>query len=98
MEVKMAQLLIKHKVKDYPAWKKVFDGFIETRKAGGEKSYQIMHPENDSNDLLAIFEWDNLDNAKKFVGSTQLKQTMGNAGVIGQPEVYFLEEYASGKV
>jgi hypothetical protein len=85
-------------VKDYPAWKKVFDGFIEIRKAGGEKSYQIMHPENDSNDLLAIFEWDNLENAKKFVGSAQLKQTMGSAGVIGHPEVYFLEEYARGKV
>ena len=94
----MAQLLIKHKVKDYAAWKKVFDGFIETRRAGGEKSYKIMHPENDGNDLLAIFEWDNLENAKKFAGSSQLKQTMGNAGVIGQPEVYFLEEYAAGKV
>ena len=94
----MAQLLIKHKVKDYPSWKKVFDGFIETRRASGEKSYKIMHPENDGNDLLAIFEWDNLENAKKFAGSSQLKQTMGNAGVIGQPEVYFLEEYTHGNV
>ena len=94
----MSQLLIKHKVKDYPSWKKVFDGFIETRRASGEKSYKIMHPENDGNDLLAIFEWDNLENAKKFVGSSELKQTMSNAGVIGQPEVYFLEEYTNGKV
>jgi hypothetical protein len=94
----MAQLLIKHKVKDYPSWKKVFDGFIETRRASGEKSYKIMHPENDGNDLLAIFEWDNLENAKKFVGSSELKQSMSNAGVIGQPEVYFLEEYTNGKV
>jgi hypothetical protein len=84
----MTQLLIKHKVKDYPSWKKVFDGFIETRRASGEKSYKIMHPENDGNDLLAIFEWDNLENAKKFVGSSELKQTMSNAGVIGQPTGY----------
>ncbi len=94
----MAHLLIKHKVKNYPAWKKVFDGLIETRRAGGEKSYQILHPDNDENNLLAIFEWDSLDNARKFTGSQELHDAMGNAGVIEQPDVYFLEEYASGPV
>jgi heme-degrading monooxygenase HmoA len=98
MEVEMAHLLIKHKVKDYPSWKKVFDGFIETRRAGGEKSFQIMHPQNDANNLLGIFEWDTLENAQKFANSSELKEVMGNAGVIDQPEVYFLEEYAAGKV
>jgi len=94
----MAHLLIKHKVKDYSSWKKVFDGFIETRRAGGERSYKIMHPQNDANNLLGIFEWDTLENAKKFANSSELKDTMGNAGVIEQPEVYFLEEYTAGKV
>lgn len=94
----MAQLFVKHKVKDYPAWKRVFDGFIETRKASGEKKYQIFHPDNDPNNLLAIFEWDNLGNAKKFASSPELKETMGNAGVVEKPEIYFLEEYASGDV
>ena len=41
----MAHLFIKHKVKDYPQWKKVFDGFVDTRRAKGEKSYEIFHPE-----------------------------------------------------
>ncbi|MGA9292278.1 MAG: hypothetical protein WCE54_02125 [Ignavibacteriaceae bacterium] len=94
----MAHLLIRHKVKDYPAWKKVFDGFIDTRKAGGEKTYQILHTDNDSNNLVALFEWDSLENAKKFTSSPILKETMGNAGVVEQPEIYFLEEYAEGKV
>ena len=94
----MSYLFIKHQVKDYPAWKKVFDGFIDTRKAGGEKSYQILHPEGEPDNLLAIFEWDNIANAKKFVNSGELKDTMGSAGVVSQPEVYFLEEYTKGKV
>ena len=94
----MAHLLIKHKVKDYPQWKKVFDGFIGTRRAGGEKSYEIFHPEDDPKNLLAIFEWDSLANAKKFVDSPELKEAMSNAGVEEQPEVYFLERYAEGKV
>ena len=57
-----------------------------------------MHPQNDANNLLGIFEWDNLENAKKFANSSELKEAMGNAGVIEKPEVYFLEEYSAGKL
>ncbi len=94
----MAHLLIKHKVKDYPVWKKVFDGFIDTRRASGEKTYQILHTDDDSNKLVSFFEWDSLENAKKFTGSSELKEAMGKAGVVEKPEIYFLEEYAAGKV
>jgi len=94
----MAHLLIKHKVKDYPAWKKVFDGFIDTRKAGGEKTYQILHTDNDRNNLVTLFEWDSLENAKKFTSSSELKEAMGNAGVVDHPDIYFLEEYTEGKI
>jgi hypothetical protein len=47
----MVQVLARHKVKNYPEWKTVFDNFIDTRKKGGEKSWQIWHPENDPNNL-----------------------------------------------
>ena len=94
----MAHLLIRHKVKDYSVWKKAFDGFIDTRRAGGEKSFQIMHTDDDKNNLVAIFEWDNLENAKRFANSPALKEAMGNAGVTDHPDIYFLEENYAGKV
>jgi len=94
----MSYLFVQHKVKDYSAWKEVFDNFIDTRKASGEKSYQILHPDEDPNKLLAIFEWDNLNNARKFASGSELKNAMENAGVLERPEIYFLEEYAKGKV
>lgn len=94
----MAHLLIRHKVKAYPEWKKVFDGFIDTRKAGGEKNYRIYHPDNEPNTVLAMFEWDNLNNARKFTNSSELKNAMSKAGVVEQPEIYFLDEYDSGTV
>ena len=94
----MAHLLIRHKVKDYHEWQKVFDGFIDTRRAGGEKTFQILHTDNDRNNLVAYFEWDSLENAKKFTNSSELKEAMGKAGVVEQPEIYFLEEYMEGKV
>ena len=33
-------------------------------------------------------------NAQKFAQSDNLKETMKNAGVIGMPDVYFVEEAA----
>lgn len=94
----MAHMMVKHKVKDYGEWKRVFDGFIDTRRSGGEKNYQIYHPDNDPNSLIAMFEWDNLDNARKFAGGNDLKEAMSKAGVIEQPQIYFLSEYDSGTV
>ncbi len=93
----MVYLFIRHKVKDYPAWKATFDGFIETRRASGEKSWQIFHPDDDPNNLLLLFEWDSLANARTFMTNPELKEAMGAAGVIEAPEVYFLERYDQGK-
>jgi len=94
----MTYLHVKHKVKDYASWKSVFDKFIDTRRAGGEKSYRIMHPDNDPNNLVLLFEWDNERNAHSFLKSSELKKAMEQAGVMEAPEAYVLQEVAKGTV
>jgi len=94
----MAYVIVRHKVKDYPKWKATFDGFSENRRKGGEKSYQIFHPDNDPNNLTALFEWDNLENGRNFMNGKDLKDAMDRAGVLEQPEIFFLEEYERGKI
>ena len=37
-------------------------------------TYKILHPDNDPNNLIAVFEWDNLNNAKNFVNSQELTE------------------------
>jgi quinol monooxygenase YgiN len=90
-------MLIRHKVKDYAAWKAVFDGARDLRRAGGERSYQILHPDDDPNNLILLFEWDSLDNARAYLANPDLKAAMDEAGVLEPPEAYFLEEYDQGK-
>jgi uncharacterized protein (DUF1330 family) len=92
----MAYMLVRHSVKDYEAWKSVFDSVSDLRQRYGEKSYQILRQENGSNDLVALFEWDNLDNARKYAASPELKAAMQQAGVTGKPDILFLEEAARG--
>ena len=92
----MAHLLVKHKVADYNTWKVTFDAFVETRRAGGEKSFQILHPDNEPNNLLVMFEWDSLENARSLMASAELKNAMKQAGVIEEPQIQFLNELDKG--
>ena len=93
---KMAYMFVQHSVQDYEAWKSVFDSVGDLRRRSGEKSYQILRQDNDSNSLIALFQWDNLDNARKYAASPELKAAMERAGVTGKPEISFLKEAARG--
>jgi heme-degrading monooxygenase HmoA len=94
----MAHIFVKHKVANYNAWKSTFDAFIETRRARGEKSFQILHPENEPNNLLLMFEWNSLENARSFMTSEELKNAMKQAGVVEEPQIQFLNELDKGVV
>jgi quinol monooxygenase YgiN len=94
----MSYVQVRHKVQDYDSWKEVFDNFAKVRKANGELSYQILHPENDPNNVVAWFEWDDSENAKDFMQSPDLQEAMKEAGVKESPEIYFLESVAQGTV
>lgn len=88
----MTSVLVRHKVKDYEKWKIVFDEHSNFRKENGSKGGHLFRNANDPNETVIIFEWDNLENAKKFVQSENLKEAMKKAGVTGKPTIYFLEE------
>jgi heme-degrading monooxygenase HmoA len=92
----MAYMFVRHSVQDYAAWKSVFDSVGDLRKRSGEDSYQILRQDNGSDNVVALFQWDNLDNARKYAASPELKAAMEQAGVIGKPEILFLEEVARG--
>ena len=88
----MSYLVIRHKVKDYAKWKPMFDGHAPTRKAQGCKGGQLLRSIDKPSEVVIIFEWDNLDKARAFTQSDDLRKTMEKAGVIGKPEFFFLEE------
>lgn len=88
----MPYLLIHHKVENFNKWKPKFDEHGEKRRAAGSKNYQIFHSADDANNLVLLFEWDNMENARAFAESDDLKQKMKEAGVIGEPDIYFLNE------
>jgi heme-degrading monooxygenase HmoA len=88
----MPYLLIRHKVEDYAKWKPVYDQHGTTRKASGSQGSQLFRNANDPNELVILFEWDDLEKARRFVQSEDLRRAMQRAGVADQPDIYFLEE------
>jgi hypothetical protein len=91
----MINVLIHHEVADYTAWKAIFDSNLDWRHKHGERSCRIFRSAGNVNDLTLFFEWDNLDSARAFIASEELKAKMANAGVKGPPRVDFLTEVHS---
>jgi hypothetical protein len=88
----MINILVRHQVNDYPAWKSVFDAALSWRQQHGERSYRIFHAVGNVNDLTLLFEWETLEKAHQFMASDELKTRMASAGVKGEPRVEFLSE------
>lgn len=85
----MVRLFIRHRVQDYAAWRKGYDGFEATRIKLGARGHDVFRGVDDGNDVTACHDFDSLDAAKAFVNSSELKTVMQSAGVVGVPTTWF---------
>jgi quinol monooxygenase YgiN len=88
----MIYLLIRHKVRDYTSWKPAFDGHAETRGEFGCLGGTLYRSHTDVNDVTVVLRWSSMEDAEKFVASTELRNAMHSAGVVGDPQIVFLDE------
>lgn len=83
-------VLVTHKVKDYKAWLKVFDGEgTAGRAAQGLVDVVVSRDLTDSNTVHIVFDIKDLAKAKAEIGSEAKKKLMMSAGVIGKPRFEF---------
>jgi quinol monooxygenase YgiN len=91
----MDYVLIIHAVKDYRAWKVVFDDAAGIRKEAGEVSFQVLRYEEDSNRIVHFSQWQSLAKAKAFFESPELVKIRRQTGVEA-PEFIYLEQLEQG--
>ena len=91
----MQYVLIIHEVKDYAAWKKIFDNAVNIRKEAGEHSYQILKYEHEPNKIVHFSAWTSIGNARAFFESPELVKIREKAGVKA-PEFIYLDLLESG--
>ena len=88
----MQYVNVRHTVEDYAKWRSGFDAHDSTRRAAGSTGVNhIFRDSGNPNETTTILEWDSLDNARRFVQDPALREVMKEAGVVGQPEIRFLE-------
>lgn len=92
---KMVDILIKHTVEDYDAWKPGFDDHDSTREEYGQLGYELYRVSDDPNAIVIMMEWDSVENAQRFLEESDVKEKMAELGVIGEPEIYFLDSIES---
>jgi hypothetical protein len=87
----MAFLLIRHKVRDFKSWKTGYDGHRPKRTEAGLTEKYLLRSSDDANEVVILFEAQDLKRAKAFAASADLREKMQEVGVVDKPDIYFLE-------
>ena len=83
-------MLVRHKVSDFSEWKQVYDGHAPKRADAGLTERHLLRGAQDPNEVTILFETADLESAKAFAGSDDLRATMQRAGVVNQPDTSYL--------
>lgn len=86
------RVLVKHKVKDWDAWKKVFDADQPNRTAAGLTDRALGYEYGDNHMVSMVFLVSDMKKADEFSKSETLKKKMEEAGVEGSPSFFYYNQ------
>jgi hypothetical protein len=86
----MVKVIISHKVKDYEAWRPIFDQDQDRRQKFGFRNQHVFRDVNDANHIYMSAEIDNPSVLDNFFEDPDLAEKMKKAGVISDPKVVLL--------
>jgi quinol monooxygenase YgiN len=87
----MAVSLVLHRVADYDAWRKVYDSVADMQNNGGVTQQSVHRMAGDPDNVLVICHFGDVETAKAFFASPDLKDAMQRAGVQGEPRIEYFE-------
>ena len=87
-----ADTIATHPVRDFDAWKAIFDQFEPIRKEAGERSAVVLRHADDPNMVTIINTWDSIEAPQAFLNREELKAGMAVAGVTAPPTIIFANE------
>ena len=82
-------MLIRHKVRDFQNWKVGYDAHLPKRVEAGLTEKYLLRSSDDPNEVVALFEAQDLSRAKAFATSEALREKMREVGVVDKPDIYF---------
>jgi quinol monooxygenase YgiN len=88
----MGMIIVHHKVKDFGAWKPLYDKHAGARKAAGLTKAHVLQSVDDPNTVTVVMDFSDVHKAKAFAASEDLKTAMKLAGVVGAPSIHILKK------
>jgi len=88
----MAWVVVRHRVNDYPLWKRAFEENLSVRNQMGMRGGLILCDDTDPKLLTVALECDDLNRVRQYITGPEMKKIMADAGVIGEPDIMFLKE------
>ena len=84
-------IIVRSDVRDYSDWLPLYTAHLPVRAAAGLVDRHVLQDVDDPNKVTIIFGAEDLDRAKEFIDSAEIRETMREHGVLGKPDIYFLE-------
>jgi hypothetical protein len=84
----LGYLLVRHKVREFREWKRVFDAHKDAQRHAGLRIEKVMRNIYEPNEVF--FEVMDLAKARGFVQSKEVPKAQEEAGVVDKPDIYFL--------
>jgi hypothetical protein len=82
--------VVHHRVRDYAAWKPVFDEHEAARRGHGALEHRIYHALGDPNAVVIHNDFRSLAGAEAFGQDPSLPDAMARGGVEGEPSIGLL--------
>ena len=90
-------LVVQHTVRDYDAWKSVFDEHESTRAKHGATGHTIYRDADDPNAVTIFNRFATREGAEAFSRDPSLKDAMERGGVPSEPRIMWVEEADSAQ-
>ena len=88
----MAAMIVRHTVADFDNWKPVYDEHQAVRGEYGVSEIGLYRDATAANEVVIVFGVEDLNRAREFGASANLRETMERAGVISEPTIWFLND------
>jgi len=87
------ELIIQHTVRDFDAWKPVFDEHETVRARYGCLGHTIYRGGEGGNEVTAITSWESRERAEEFARDPSLREAMERGGVVSEPRIQWVEAF-----
>jgi hypothetical protein len=85
-------VVVRHRVRDYDAWRELYDDFSDLEHAGVGTPQGVYRATDDPSNVLVIHSFATAAEAELFSDAMYIREVMRMAGVEGQPRIELYDD------